>query len=68
MNFNEEGVPPHWLIYWETKDLNGCVEKVKSNGGNLIHGPMDIGEFGHIAICSDNNGAVFGVHMAPAQS
>lgn len=67
MNFEMEGVPPHWLIYWETKDLNGCVEKVKSNGGNLIHGPQDIGEFGHIAVCGDNNGAVFGIHMAPTQ-
>lgn len=62
-------VPPHWLVYFYTADINESVSKLTGGGGKVMHGPMEIPGVGHIAICQDPIGAVFALHQpAPGEA
>jgi predicted enzyme related to lactoylglutathione lyase len=65
MNVPNDQVPPNWAIYLHSDNLEETLEKVSANGGNVINPPMDIGQFGRIAIAADCCGAVFGIHQPP---
>src|SRR5262245_31034332 len=45
----EEGTPPHWVGNIAVEDVDATVEKAKSAGGRLIHGPQEIPEVGRFA-------------------
>lgn len=53
--------PPHWNQYFRVPDVDVAVETIKANGGQVIHGPMEIpgGEFALNGI--DPQGAHFGL-------
>lgn len=57
--------PPNWTVYLHSSNLESTCEKVTANGGQVLHAPMDIGQFGRIAIAMDCCGAVFGIHQPP---
>jgi uncharacterized protein len=54
------GIPPIWGIYFATDDTDATIEKIKSLGGGVINGPMDI-PIGRFAVCADPQGAMFNV-------
>ncbi len=54
-------VPPNWLVYVAVESADASVEKAKQLGGNIIAGPMDVMEYGRMAIISDPTGAVFAI-------
>jgi predicted enzyme related to lactoylglutathione lyase len=56
------GVPPHWLVYFGTDDLDGSLAASNEHGGTLLAEPMDIGEGNRIAIARDPQGAVFALY------
>jgi len=60
MNPPMPGIPPMWGIYFSVDDCDASVEKVKSLGGAVMAGPMDI-EPGRFAAVADPQGAVFSV-------
>ncbi len=62
-----EGIPPHWMTYFHTDDINASCDKIKAAGGNIHHGPFEIPGTGMIAVCSDAHGAHFSLHQ-PTQS
>ncbi len=66
MNVSADQVPPNWTVYLHADDLAATCEKVTAAGGQIINPPMDIGQFGHIAIAADSCGAVFGLHQPPS--
>jgi hypothetical protein len=43
-------------------NLDTAVASVRSSGGNVLVGPMDIPGGGRIAICMDQQGAPFALH------
>jgi predicted enzyme related to lactoylglutathione lyase len=53
-------VPPHWNVYFIVDDTDKAVEQIKSLGGELVLGPMDI-EPGRFAVVGDDQGAHFNV-------
>jgi predicted enzyme related to lactoylglutathione lyase len=53
-----EGVPPNWLVYFGTNDIDRSVAQVGELGGSTQMGPLDIG-VGTIAVVSDPQGATF---------
>jgi len=55
----QEGTPPHWAGNIAVESVDDTVEKAKSAGGTLIHGPQDIPEVGRFAVFADPQGAVF---------
>jgi len=60
----QEGQPPSWTTYIDVKDADDVAEKVKEAGGEVHLEPMDVREFGRMAIFADPTGAVYGVWQA----
>lgn len=56
------GFPPHWLYYVSVDDLDAAIERVKSHGGEVLNGPMEVPGGDKIAQCRDPQGAVFALH------
>ena len=55
------GVPPHWLVYLATDDLDSAVAKVGELGGSTMVDAMDIG-IARIAVVQDPQGAAFALY------
>lgn len=50
---------PFWLYYVCVDSLGAALERVKANGGSIIHGPMEVPGGSFIANCLDPQGAIF---------
>lgn len=59
----EAGVPPHWLPYVATGDVDASVAAACDGGGSAI-GPHEVGEAGKSAYVTDPQGAVVGLWWA----
>ncbi len=57
-NPDMQNVPPHWATYIGVDDVDKRVQMVKDNGGQLVHGPMDVPTVGRMALIQDPQGAV----------
>jgi predicted enzyme related to lactoylglutathione lyase len=55
-------VPPHWGIYFRVPDVDAAAERVKSNGGKILNGPMEVPGGSRIVNCQDPQGAHFSLH------
>jgi predicted enzyme related to lactoylglutathione lyase len=55
--------PPHWLYYATVEDIDATVAAIKTNGGQVLNGPMDVPGGGKIAQCMDPQGAAFAILM-----
>ena len=53
-----EGIPPQWLIYIQVADLDASMEACRAGGGAIVHGPRDMGSYGHMCVIRDPAGAV----------
>jgi predicted enzyme related to lactoylglutathione lyase len=61
----QEGMErPVWTTYIETADVDATVQKVRDLGGEVLAGPMDVMEFGRMAVFADPTGAVTGLWQA----
>ena len=59
-------VPPNWLCYIRVRDVNQTVELVKSLGGQIMIGPLEVPGGDLIAQCLDPQGAAFAIHQRMA--
>ena len=50
-------VPPHWMIYFRVPDINAAVERIKSNGGKILNGPMEVPGGDWVVNAKDPQGA-----------
>ncbi|MCT4352476.1 VOC family protein [Streptomyces sp. Je 1-79] len=57
-------LPVAWTTYLATDDADETAEAIRCCGGTVAVGPLDAGDAGRLAICSDPVGAVFGVWQA----
>lgn len=53
------GVTPSWSGYIGVDDVQAYVDRIKTQGGALHHGPEDIPDIGRFAVVSDPDGAGF---------
>lgn len=53
--------PPAWLTYVATDNADATTEKVRNAGGQVVMGPMDVGDMLRMAIYTDPTGAFFAV-------
>ena len=60
----QRGVPPNWMAYVESSDVDATASKAASLGGRVVHGPDDIPNVGRFAVVQDPQGAVFGVYKS----
>ncbi len=61
MQIQDENQPPSWTTYINVSDADAVAEKVKEADGEVYVEPMDIREYGRMAVFADPTGAVFGV-------
>jgi len=52
---------PFWLYYFNVENVEATAAKVKSQGGNVVHGPVAVPSGETIAHCVDPQGAIFGI-------
>lgn len=64
MKLMEEGQPPAWLTYVAVEDVDATAAKVREGGGQVLAEPMDVLDFGRMAVFMDPAGAAFGVWQA----
>jgi uncharacterized protein len=57
----QEGMPSFWTTYVGVEGADEVAKKVASAGGQTLLAPMDVMEFGRMAIFADPAGAAFGV-------
>lgn len=55
------GIPPNWLVYFGTEDVEAAIARVGELGGTTMAGPIDI-QIAKIAIVADPQGAVFALY------
>jgi len=55
------GMPPNWLVYFGTEDIDKALAKVEELGGTKMAGPIDI-QIAKIGIVQDPQGAVFALY------
>ena len=55
-------VPPHWMVYFQTTDVDATAAKAKSLGANLLVPPMDIPNVGRFSVIADPQGAAFAIY------
>jgi predicted enzyme related to lactoylglutathione lyase len=55
--------PPFWLMYVRVPDLDASLAAVKTGGGQVLMGPMEIPGGDRIAQCVDPQGATFALHQ-----
>ena len=56
--------PPHaaqpaWLYYFNVDAIDAAIGRVKADGGQILHGPMEVPGGSWIAQCRDPQGAMF---------
>lgn len=56
-----EAPPPSWLIYFAADDCDAASAAVTAAGGAVLSPPMDIPGTGRFSICTDPQGAAFGI-------
>ena len=62
-------VPSHWQSYVAVTNADETCEKIKAEGGTVMHGPFDAPNIGRMAMCQDPSGAAFAIiqFTAPAR-
>ena len=58
-------MPPMWIFYASTSDLEAAIGRATKQGGKVMNGPMDVPGGGRIAQLTDAQGAAFALHQAP---
>lgn len=58
-------MPPMWIYYVSTSDLDAAIARAKKKGGNVMFGPQEVPGGGRIAQLVDPQGAAFAFHQAP---
>lgn len=58
-----KGVPPHWGLYFRVPDAGAAAGRVKSNGGHVLNGPMEVPGGDLVLNCQDPQGANFSLHQ-----
>ena len=64
-NTQGPSTPPSWLSYVHVADSNRAVAAVKTAGGRLLHGPIEVPGGSWIALFLDPQGGAFAVHELP---
>jgi predicted enzyme related to lactoylglutathione lyase len=59
-----EGVPPHWLTYFQVADTDATLKAAEAAGGRSLGGPHD-SPYGRMATLQDPQGGIFAVIQPP---
>ncbi|MFF9909772.1 VOC family protein [Streptomyces sp. NPDC013457] len=54
-----QGGPPAWTVYFRSADAEATAKAVQAGGGTVLFEPMDVFDFGRMAVFTDPAGAGF---------
>ena len=57
----QEGIPPHWLVYFAVSDCDASARKATDLGGESLVPPTDIPSVGRFSVMKDPQGAAFAI-------
>ena len=57
----DPSAPSAWMQYIAAEDANAIAASVKSNGGEVVAGPMEVADQGSMLVFKDSTGAYCGV-------
>lgn len=60
--------PAAWTLYFATADVQATASRIRDNGGELVQGPLAVGDLGSLLVAKDPGGAVFGAWQAGAHA
>ncbi|HSA55446.1 MAG TPA: VOC family protein [Gemmatimonadaceae bacterium] len=60
----EQGVPPNWMPYIESSDVDETARLARSLGGAVVVEPGEIPDVGRFAVLRDPQGATFGIYRS----
>jgi predicted enzyme related to lactoylglutathione lyase len=63
----EHGVPPNWLVYLGTDDIDATTAKAKELGATVHMEPTDIPDVGRFSVLQDPTGAAFALFQPTGQ-
>jgi len=52
-----QGVPPHWALYVAVASADDMAAKAGAAGAQILMHPVDVGDFGRMAVLKDTTGA-----------
>jgi predicted enzyme related to lactoylglutathione lyase len=55
----EQGVPPHWMLYIATDNVDQSTTRAAELGGTVFAGPFDVMDKGRMSVIQDPTGAMF---------
>lgn len=64
----QQGVPPHWMPYVESNNVDETARLAAQLGGKAIVPPSDIPNVGRFTLLQDPQGATFGVYKSSRPS
>ncbi len=60
------GIPPHWVTYITVDDVDQAAARIAVAGGIVTQKPLDVMDFGRMAVAVDPTGASFALWEAGA--
>jgi uncharacterized protein len=67
-DMKSNNVPPNWLVYLGTEDVDGTTGKAKELGATVFMPPTDIPNVGRFAVLQDPTGAAFALFKGNPES
>jgi predicted enzyme related to lactoylglutathione lyase len=62
---DEHGTPPHWDVYFATRDVDASNSKLAELGGEVLVPPLEVPAGGRVSVVADPQGAAFGLFDGP---
>ena len=59
MTRTESDAAPFWLYYFNVAAIDAAAARVTANGGQVVHGPMEVPGGSWIVHCLDPQGGMF---------
>ncbi|NUQ10849.1 MAG: VOC family protein [Gemmatimonadaceae bacterium] len=67
-DMRKQGVPPNWMPYVESDDVDATAARAASSGGKVVVPPSDVPGTGRFAVLQDPQGAFLGIYKSSVQS
>jgi uncharacterized protein len=65
---DQQGVPPHWMLYIATDNVDESARRAAELGATIIAQPFDVMDVGRMSVVQDPTGAHFCLWQAKKQS
>ncbi|MEV4611299.1 VOC family protein [Kitasatospora sp. NPDC049258] len=61
-----DDTPPYWMPYFAVADVDRTAERAAALGASVLLPPTEVPDGPRLAVLKDQQGAVFGIHIAQA--